>query len=67
VTTLVANEGGVVDDGGQLSTSIEVSETGRVQSLTLTQTAGTSGAASGQQIRITWSDATTVEAPEWAR
>lgn len=67
VTTLVANEGSVADDEGQFSTSIEVSETGRVQSLTLTRTPGSAGGVGREELRVTWSDGTTVEAPEWAQ
>ena len=67
VTTLVANEGSVADGEGQFSASVAVTETGRVLSLTMTQDPGTAGGVGREQVRLTWTNGTTVEPPDWAQ
>lgn len=71
VTTLVANEAELTDDGddrrSEFSASVEVAASGRVLSLTLTRDPYADQRVGREQVRVTWANGTTVEKPEWAR
>lgn len=69
VTALVANEGGLGDDDrrSEFSASVVVAQSGRVLSLTMTRDPYPDRRVGSEQVRVTWTTGTTVEAPEWAR
>ena len=71
VTTLVANEAELTDDGddrrSEFSASVEVAASGRVLSLTFTRDPYADQRVGHEQVRVSWANGTTVEEPEWAR
>lgn len=67
VTTLEAYSETLTEDGRQMfAATVEVAESGRVLSLSVTRDADANTAAARQRTEITWSNATTVERPAWA-
>lgn len=71
VTTLVANEAELTDDGddrrSEFSASVTVAASGRMLSLTMTRDPYADQRVGREQVRVTWTSVTTVEEPEWAR
>jgi len=71
VTTLVANERALTDDGddhrGEFSASVEVAASGRVLSLTFSRDPYPDQQVGHERVRVTWQNGTTVEPPAWAR
>jgi|AntRauMinimDraft_4_1070384.scaffolds.fasta_scaffold00019_35 hypothetical protein len=71
VTTLVANEAELTDDGddhrSEFSATIEVAASGRMLSLTFTRDPYADQRLGREDARITWTSGMPVETPEWAR
>lgn len=67
VTTLKAYSETLTEDGRRVfAATVEVTERGRVLSLSVTRNPDANTAAGRQRAHVTWSAATTVERPAWA-
>lgn len=67
VTTLVAQEAEFTDDGKRVfDATVEVTSDGRILSLSVMRNDDANTPVNKRQIRITWSNATSVDPPSWA-